>query len=162
MPRVRIALLILSLACSSQCGADEQATSLPTPSGAVEIQHYTFNDGHASQTNFKLIAKFPGNPALEHYAASLDGSWTSCAWMDSWNHFLDRAKRPAVTVHQTGHVWLRPQSRRMIMLSVRNTSSDKCAADRPETDEQQVVLVEYSDADANEVANQLGLTCLKK
>ena len=48
------------------------------------------------------------------------------------------------------------------MLSVRNTSSDKCAADRPETDEQQVVLVEYSDADANEVANQLGLTCLKK
>jgi hypothetical protein len=159
---MRHILFAVTFACFSlTLAAEEQATSLPPPSSAVDVRHHTFNDGHAFQTNFKLAAKFPANPALTHYAATLDKSWSSCAWMGDWNHFLDGTKNPAVMIHQTGYVWLKPQAKRFIMLSVRYISSDKCAVERPENEEQHVVIVEYVDVDTSEVANQLGLSCKK-
>jgi hypothetical protein len=161
--RMRFALVLFAFACSSfALAGEEQATSLPTPASAVDVRHQSFNDGHASQTDFKLTAKFPANPALTHYAATLDKSWASCAWMEDWNHFLDGTKNPAVTIHQTGHIWLKSQAKRFIMLSVRYISSDKSAVERPETDEQHVVIVEYMDVDTIEVANHLGLSCAKE
>jgi hypothetical protein len=160
---MRFVLLLLTFSCYSFAfAAEEKTTSLSTPSEAVDVSHHSFNDGHAYQTDFKLTARFPANPALAHYAAVLDASWISCGWMKDWNHFLDGTKNPAVTVHQTGHVWLKPEAKRFIALSVRYISSDKCVGENPESDEQHVTIVEYIDVDASEVEKQLGLSCATK
>ena len=129
---MRFFVFALVIASSwSALANEESATPLPTPSSAVDVGQHVFNDGHAFQTDFKLIAEFPANPALTHYAATFDKSWTGCAWMD-WNHFLDGTQNPPATIHQTGHIWLKPQAKRFIMLSVRYVSSDKCVRLAPD------------------------------
>jgi len=63
-------------------------------------------------------------------------------------------------IHRTGDIWLKPDEKRFMMLSVRYISSDQCAEERPENDKHKIVLVEYDDADASEVIQRLGLTCV--
>jgi hypothetical protein len=139
--------------------AETQTASIPVPSGAIDVTHRTFNGGHAFQTDFKLTAKFPANPALTHYSKLLDGSWKKCTWIKGWSHYLDGTRDPAVMIHEAGDIWLKPEAKRYIMLSVRYVSSDTCAGDRPENDQQKVVLVEYADVNTSDVRQELGLSC---
>jgi hypothetical protein len=158
---MRCIFFVATFACcwSTFAGETEVATPISTPVGAFDVARHSFNDGHAFQTDFKLIAKFPANPAFGLYAAKLDQSWTSCVWGKEWDHILDGRKSPPVMIHQTAHVWLNAAARRFIMLSVRYFSSDKCSVERPENDEQHVVIVEYTDVDPSQIRSQLGLAC---
>ena len=112
--------IVVSLAVSA---VDFSPTALATPNAAMDVKSFTFLDGKAHQTNFKLNAKFPSNPSLTHYSTAIDAAWKRCTQGGEWDHFgAEKAHR---IVHQSLHWWVNDQRRRAILLAIRYDSSDE-------------------------------------
>jgi hypothetical protein len=142
---------------------DKRPTELPTPAKAQDVKRMSVMRGAAYETLFTLHSEFPANPSLELYSKALGQPWVSCTWGEAtWSHFIDGTKNPAMTVHQWLHMWINEKARRTIVLSVRYLSSDKCAEDRPENNEQHVVVAEYFDQEISEVLSNPQLACGSK
>jgi hypothetical protein len=146
---IPILCLIFSIGANA---SDDAPTVLPPPTGAKDIRHVSFNDGHAVQMDFKLYPRFPDNPALDHFQRSLDDSWRSCEWGGKWDHFLQGQGDSEVTMHQWMHAWINESRRRVIVLVSRYRSVGPCIGGMPNNDEQLVSIVEYIDVEPSESA----------
>ena len=133
--------------------------AFPVPAGALETRQFPLENGRAFQTDFTMQVRYPGTPALDHYAKTVKAPWVRCEWSGlEWQRFLDSTASPPHTVHQQLHMWLNPDSRRTLMLGIRYISS-KDSRGRPENDTQRVVVVEYFDQDIKDVVAKLNLKC---
>jgi hypothetical protein len=141
------------------CAPREVPTRLSPPKGATNVREISFPDGSAHQTDFTLAVRYPTNGALEYYSKALPNSWQRCDWSGpEWGSFLDGTVNPVETVHQQLHMWINRSAHRTLMLSMQYRSPSDCAP-VPTTDEQQVVVVEYFDADVDDTISKLKLQC---
>lgn len=56
------------------------------------------------------------------------------------------------------HIWINRPAKRTLMLATRYYSSEKCAGN-PENDDQEVVLVEHMASDVDDTVTKLKLKC---
>ena len=161
MSRLVVALgALLLLGCGMHA---ESPTSLPVPTQATDLEQRSVFEGSAFQTDFTVHAQFPASPARQHYLALVQAPWVPCEWgpketPEGWSSFLDATVTPLRTVHQQLQVWINPQSKRMLLLSVRYYSLGRSIRN-PDSDEQRVVVIEYFHQDLPETIAQLNLSC---
>lgn len=152
--------IILVAAILVACQSTKEATRLPKPSGAIDVKELRILNGQAYQTNFTMKVRFPANPVLKHYSSVIKGPWVRCDWSPEWERFIDGTVTPNITVHQQMYMWVNRPARRTLMLATRYYSSDRCAGN-PENDDQQVVLVEYMNENIDDTIASLNLVCPK-
>lgn len=156
--RKAIFCLVVVAITLAACKASVKPTALPTPAGAMDVKELQLFDGQAHQTTFKMKVRFPGNPALEHYSNVIKGPWIRCDWSPEWQRFIDGTVAPKKTGHQQMHIWINRPAKRTLMLANRYYSSEKCAGN-PENDDQEVVLVEHMASDVDDTVTKLKLKC---
>jgi hypothetical protein len=154
MRKTRSALLWLALAA---CSAPEEPTPMPVPGDAFDINHYILSGIHAYQTDFVVKAAYPSTPVLELYAMHFRAPWVRCDWSGPWQHFIDATAAPPRAVHQQLHMWVNRDAGRTLMLATRYYSRKGAAL--PDSDEQQVVVVEQTGQDIDEAVSRLKLRC---
>ncbi len=155
-------ILIASLLAWAPCAgaAGDAPTEFVLPEGALDVARESAFEGAAFQTSFTLHAEFPANPALDHYSKIIGAPWISCQWGESgWGRYIDVSRKPPLAVHQWLHMWVDESSRRTLALAVRYLSSAASPAEQPDSDEQQIVLVERTDQDIADAISTLQLDC---
>lgn len=155
VPKLSIVLAVTLLAA---CQSREEPTRLSLPVGAVDVQEVQLLGGKAHETLFTMQVRFPANPALKHYSKEIKGPWVRCNWVPEWQSFVDGTEVPNKTVHQQMYVWINRPAKRMLTLSSRYYSSEHCPGE-PENEVQQVILVEYLDANIDDTISHLKLEC---
>ena len=109
--------------------------------------------------SYKLHAKYPGSPALDHYRAMFRDSWQYCERNpSSWSAFFDATVQPERKIHQQLAVWVNREENQALFLSARYYSSVMCGVE-PETDEQHIVLVQGNARQGEELIGAWSLQC---
>lgn len=147
-----VALGVLLCACS------QNPTSIGVPAIAESIERFPILGGSAFKTQYTLKAAYPLTPALEYYRVQFGKPWLLCEWSGpAWHYFIDAQGDTPFAVHQQLYMWVNREAQREIMLSLRYLSEQN--ATLPDSDVQNVVLVEYMHANVAETVERLKLRC---
>jgi hypothetical protein len=151
-----IVVLIASLLLAES--ASSQPTKLPLPAGAKDVQEIELSEGGAHETYFKIDVPYPENPALEHYKAIVKKPWVRCSWIPVWESFIDGTSHPPRTVYQQATVWINRDTKRTLMVSSQYSAPEK-SGERPDNNDQKVVVIEYMHQDVDKIIATLKLQC---
>jgi hypothetical protein len=160
MNRATALTLLTMIALLASCRSPEEPTKISPPEGAIDVREVKLTDINAYQTYFTMRVRYPANPALAHYSKVIGQPWIRCDWIPEWQGFVDGTVSPNRTVHQQASVWVNPAARRTLMIASTYQSSANWVGN-PESEDQQVVVVEYFDQDIQQIISMLKLRCPK-
>ena len=140
------------------CACTQEPTELSVPASAQSVERFPIFSGRAFQTQFTLHAAYPLTPALDYYQAHIGKPWSYCEWSGpEWQNFVDAQGDPPFAVHQQLHMWVNREAQREIMLSMWYESDKN--ANAPDSDVQNILLVEYMKSNVSDTIKRLKLRC---
>ena len=162
-------LSLVALLSAVSCSSHHDPTVLPAPPEAKDVDSFPLLEGQAYETTFLLDVPYPSNVAIEHYEKLIHNPWYRCAWgKGDWNSYLDVSGvdtkgRTSRIVHQKSRMWVNPQAKRVLLLSLHYHSDPPSNPGQrigpPDNNSQQVILVEYFDQDIKDEIKRLKLEC---
>lgn len=151
------AVLLLITGCASEL---ENWTEFPSYPDAKSLKTYNLKQDRARQISYGIDAEYPDLAVVDFYTDHMAESWMPCFSGTEWQKLInDDSDLKVITVHQVRLHWVNFEQDRLILLGIWYESKGKQAVDVPDNSDQKVDLIEYQEANAQEVIARLGLDC---
>jgi len=156
MARLAWVLPLLMAGCSAGL---EGWTELPAYAQAKGTKTYNLKEDRARQISYEVEAEYPDLAVVDFYLEQIGAPWVPCFSEAEWTRLINDDDKKVITVHEVRLHWVNFELDRLILLGVWYESKGEQAVEVPDNTEQKVDLVEYQDANVQEVVERLGLEC---
>ncbi len=162
--RVRAVLssvfLTTILGCSSGTENYDLIKEFSVPEGAYNVKRRTLGSNGAEQLFFQTKETYPSTRVLDTYRDFLrNHGWIQCSGANKkWSSHEDRSSSPYLLVHKLSEHWIKRGDHKLLILSAMYYS-EKLTNERPDNDEQHLIVWVQRVADLEKELSGIGVAC---
>jgi len=153
-------LFMTAVSCSAGAEKYDLIGEFPVPDGASDVKRLVLGASAAQQLFFQIREPYPSTRVLGVYRDFLRAhGWIQCADANKdWASHEDRSSKPYLLVHEISEHWAKRDDRKLLILSTKYYSKN-LSNDRPDSDEQRVIVWVQRVADLERELSELGVDC---
>jgi hypothetical protein len=162
--KLRIFIFSIILFLPTVALAAEWAT-FPLYPEAKDVQNIPLSEGtaKANELYFKVDAPYPSISVLDYYSKQITDPWISCTSdSEDWQKFGDESGKTPKYIHYIRRYWVNFDKKRMLLLAIRYYSNGSECREKPDTNVQNIYLMEYEDDNLQERTAMLKIKCEPK
>jgi len=158
----RLILRLLVTPLLNGCFENSQSWSkFPVFPNANDVQEFNLLEDRAHQVSYVVTAVYPNTGVAEFYSGEVREPWVPCFEMIKWQSFADATRDPAAYIHQVRLYWVNYETNRLLLLGIRYISEGSKFKELPDNPNQNIYLVEYQEANVDQMIATLELTCVR-
>lgn len=153
-------LLITTIGCSVGAENYDLIDEFSVPESAYNVKKLTLGNSGAQQLFFQIREAYPSARVLDSYRDFLRShGWMQCSGANKkWSSHEDKSSNPYLLVHKLSEHWVKRDDRKLLILSAMYYSKT-LASERPDNDEQRLIVWMQRVANLEKELSGLGVKC---
>lgn len=157
---VFVGMLMIETGCAPSADDYDLIVQFSVPEGAHDVKKLKLGTENTQQLYFWIREEYPSAAVLERYRNYLrNDDWNKCRnAKEGWSSYEDLSGGIHYIVHQMTEHWINGSDGKLLILSARYYSKDR-SKNRPDNDEQQIIVWVQQTDDLKSELERLELNC---